>query len=68
MRELLDPHGAAPDAGLADQLARLQRYAVGPVGDGELDRAERLRRRDQVVHGIELSRRLRRRRLAARTV
>jgi hypothetical protein len=66
MRELFEPHGAAPDAALAAQRARLG-SAVGPVQDGELDRAERLRRRDQLVHSIELSRRLRRRRLADRT-
>jgi hypothetical protein len=70
MREYVDPRAAAPDVGLALQQARMRRFAVAPrdAADDEATERDRLRRRDQLLHSLEMSRRLRRRRLLVRVV
>ena len=63
MREIADPRTALPDAALVLDLER-PRLSVRqrePLGEDD-----RLRRRDEVVHTLEVSRRRRRRRLAVR--
>ena len=63
MRELADPRTALPDVALVLTLdrPRLSLRQREPLEDDD-----RLRRRDQLVHTLEVSRRRRRRRLASR--
>lgn len=63
MRELADPRTALPDAAL---VLELDRPRVSLRQREPLDEHDRLRRRDQLVHTLEVSRRRRRRRLVGR--
>ena len=63
MREIADPRSALPDAAL---VLDLERPRMSVRQREPLDEDDRLRRRDQVVHTLEVSRRRRRRRLAVR--
>lgn len=65
MRDVVDPRTASPDVGLAWHADRLGRYRGVPEPRDEESGAERLRRRDQVVHRMEIAYRLRRQRRAA---
>jgi hypothetical protein len=67
MREMVDPRLVVPpDAELALRHARTDRYATQPSeGDSPSDR---LLRREQLLHVLEVSRRRRRRRAAPRLV
>lgn len=60
MRELMDPRAVAPDVIVAAQRQRVpQQTEALPAQD---DGGDRLQRRDQVVHRMELVHRLRRHR------
>jgi hypothetical protein len=64
MRELLDPRLPTPDAALMLHHARVESTAVDDAPDANRDR---LLRREEVLHVLEVSR-MRRRRLLSRYV
>ena len=64
MREVVDTRAALLDVGTLLSRGRPQRFTV-PQRES-LDEDDRLRRRDQVVHTLEVTRRRRRRRALTR--